>query len=126
MEARQLNTIQKRFKLNNVFAQGEVDPCGARSQYAIVRPCNDALNTGEMIAVIQFQHGPRDVAGSVNGVMDVDLLEMVRDRLSAFQDGKLACPDNAQALIHVEAALLYLNKRVEDRHDRGVFGTVQA
>lgn len=125
METRQLETIQKAHKLNNVFAQGEIGACGERSEYAVVRPCADDKTAGEMIAVIQFQHGPRDQPGSVSGVLDVDLLEIERDRLTAFQDSKLACPENAMALQHVEAALLYLNKRVEDRAERGSLGTMK-
>lgn len=125
MEIRELDTIQKTYKLNNVFAQGEVGACGERSEYAVVRQCADDITAGEMIAIVQFQHGPRDQPGSVSGVLDVDLLEMVRDRLTAFQDSNLACPENMMALQHIEAALLYLNKRVEDRSDRGVLGTDQ-
>ena len=126
MDVRQLNTIQTRNKLNNVFAQGETGACGERSQYAVVRPCDDKGETGEMIAVIQFQHGPRDASGSVAGILNEDALEMVRDRLIAFQDSPLACPCNAMALQHIEAALLYLKQRADDRAERDVLGTLQA
>ncbi len=126
MKARKLNTIQQRNKLNNVFAQGETGPCGERSEYAVVRPCADDETTGEMIAIIQFQHGPRDAAGSVAGILNEDALEMVRDRLIAFQDSALACSENAMALQHIEAALLYLNKRADNRAERGALGTLQA
>ena len=126
MDVRKLNTIQQRNKLNNVFAQGETGACGERSKYAVVRPCADDETNGEMIAIIKFQHGPRDAAGSVAGILNEDALEMVRDRLTAVQDSPLACPHNAMALQHIEAALLYLKQRVDDRAERGVLGTLQA
>ena len=122
---RKLVTIQKRNCLNEVFAVGPVDPAGARSKYHVMRP-DGATNTGEFIAEIQFQQGPRNDPAAFKGVTDTDLLEMVRDRLQAFQDGAYSCRENGQALDHIEAALLYLNKRTEDRADRGVLGTQQA
>jgi hypothetical protein len=125
MDVRKLVTIQRRNKLNNVFAQGETGECGERSEYAVVRPTVADASVGDMIAIIQFQRGPRDLPGSLNGVLDVDLLEMVRDRMTAFQDSKLACPENMMALQHIEAALMYLNKRVEDRAERGSLGTMK-
>lgn len=126
MDVRKLDTIQTRNKLNNVFAQGEPGAGGERSEYAVIRPCADDKSAGELIAIIQFQSGPRDAAGSTPGILNEDALEMVRDRLTAFQDGAYACHENAMALQHVEAALLYLNKCVDDRAERNVLGTMQA
>lgn len=57
------------------------------------------------------------------GVLDTDLLEIVRDRLNDFQNGKFATRENAVALTHIEEALLWMNKRVEDRIERNVLGT---
>ncbi|MEN6339603.1 MAG: ABC transporter ATPase [Clostridiaceae bacterium] len=122
---RKLATIQKRNCLNEVFAVGPVDPAGARSKYHVIRP-DEPHQTGEFISEVQFQQGPRTDPEATTGVTDTDLLEMVRDRLQAFQDGTYSCRENGQALDHIEAALLYLNKRTEDRADRGVLGTQQA
>lgn len=126
MDTRKLNTIQTRNKLNNVFAQGETGSCGERNEYVVIRPCVGDETAGEMIAIIKFQHGARDTAGSTPGILNEDALEMVRDRLIAFQDSAGASHENAMALQHVEAALMYLNRRVEDRAQRGVLGTQQA
>ena len=60
---------------------------------------------------------------SIHGLLDTDLLEIVRDRLQGFQSGEFACRENAIALTHLEECLLWMNKRVEDRAERGVFGT---
>lgn len=57
--------------------------------------------------------------------MDADLLEIVRDRLRDFQAGPYSCRENACALTHIEEALMWLNRRVEDRITRGVLGTEQ-
>ena len=100
--------------------------CGGASHVYIVHPFgDDPRDTGEhdCLTIIQFQNGPRDDENSNSGVVDTDLLEIVRDRLTAFQSGDYACNENANALRHIEEALLWLNKRVEDRAERGVLGT---
>ena len=112
---RTLSTIQKREKLNMVAALDEPGPGGANHSYMITTPNEDV--------VIQFQCGPRKLPGSTHGVIDSDLLEIVRDRLTAFQAGDFASEYNAQALTHVEEALMWLNRRVEDRIERQVLGT---
>lgn len=60
---------------------------------------------------------------SIHGLLDTDLLEIVRDRLQGFQSGEFACRENAIALTHLEECLLWMSKRVEDRAERGVLGT---
>lgn len=111
---RELKTIQTKEKLNNVFRIGEPGPGGAYHDYAVT--------VGERGDVIRFQKGPRKDPEARHGVLDVDLLEIVRDRLTCFQAGEYACSYNQEALEHVEAALHALNQRVEDRIARGVLG----
>lgn len=113
---RELNTIQKREKLNKVFAMDEKGNGGANHHYTIA----DNDNT---YADIQFQNGARKIQSSTHGVIDSDLLEVVRDRLISFQEGDFATEYNAKALEHLELALMYLNRRVEDRIERNVLGT---
>jgi len=60
---------------------------------------------------------------SVHGILDTDLLEIVRHRLSCFQKGEYSTRENAIALTHIEEALLWMNKRVEDRIEKNVLGT---
>lgn len=59
----------------------------------------------------------------MKGVLDGDLLEIVRDRLRAFQSGPYSCRENACALTHIEEALMWLSCRAEDRAARNVLGT---
>lgn len=119
---RQLNTIQKREKLNHVYAADE-KVGNANHQYNIVGTPIDENGMGKFQEIITFQNGARKDPDSIHGVLDSDLLEIVRDRLQGFQSGDFACRENAIALTHVEEALLWLNKRVEDRIERRVLGT---
>lgn len=117
-----ISTIQKRNNLNSVFRVGEAGPGGAHHDYLIVM---NGTGDGDSLAKaveICFQKGPRK-DHSRHGVLDNDLLEIVRDRLKAFQSGEFACHENEMALIHLEEALMWMNRRVEDRAERSVLGT---
>lgn len=117
-----LDTIQKRHNLNEVSRSDEPGAGGACHKYKITRnkyaPFEEVV-----IAEVVFQHGARNEEGNTPGVLDCDLLEIVRDRLRAFQAGEYATRENACALTHIEEALMWMNKRVEDRASRNVLGT---
>jgi len=113
---RELSTIQKREKLNTVYAIDEKGIGGANHAY-------DVHTDNGFVFPIVFQNGPRKMTSSTHGILDTDLLEIVRDRLQGFQSGEYSCRENACALTHIEEALLWMNKRVEDRIARGVLGT---
>ena len=116
-----LSTIQKREKLNDVYAVDEQGNGGANHTYDIKW---DADNNGYISTQrIQMQNGARKLSNSVHGVIDTDLLEIVRHRLQCFQKGDFASRDNAVALTHIEEALMWMNRRVEDRIERSVLGT---
>lgn len=118
--SRELNTIQKHNKLNTVYAVDEPGNGGANHLYAVHYPLND--DSG-LCLEINFQNGARNNPDSLPGVLDTDLLEIVRDRLKGFQRGDFSCRENACALTHIEEALMWLNRRVEDRAERNVLGT---
>lgn len=117
-DVRKLDTIQTKENLNKVFAVDEIGPGNANHEYEI-----RIVEGGCVVGHIQLQKGPRNLDNSVHGVIDSDLLEIVRDRLIGFQAGPYASDYNAQALYHVEEALKALNARVEDRIARNVLGT---
>lgn len=119
-----LSTIQKRDNLNDVYRIGEPGPGGAYHDYGIYAAGDDPRATVGLRAIC-FQKGPRKDPEARHGVLDEDLLEIVRDRLRAFQAGEFSCRENACALTHIEEALMWLNKRKEDRAERGVLGTYQ-
>lgn len=120
---KKLSTIQKREKLNDVFAADEKSNGGANHTYAIHKCGETPTIENEPLAIIQFQNGARKLPYSIHGVLDTDLLEIVRDRLKCFQSGEFACRENACALTHIEEALMWMNRRVEDRIERNVLGT---
>lgn len=119
--SRELNTIQKRGKLNTVRAIDEKGNGNANHVYQI--DLNTVEDGCDMVSYISFQNGARKLEDSIHGVLDTDLLEIVRDRLIGFQSGEFATRDNAIALTHIEEALMWLNRRVEDRIEREVLGT---
>lgn len=120
-----LNTIQKRENLNEVRVLDEKGNDGAHHRYGIyVNGAHDSGKTPDSwYGIIQFQNGARKLPDSIHGILDTDLLEIVRHRLQCFQQGDLATRENAIALTHIEEALLWMNKRVEDRIERNVLGT---
>lgn len=125
---RKLQTIQTRHNLNLVLAVGGNSADGAAHTYEIAedqeQPADPKADWPKAVfARIRFQEGPRDEEGSVRGVLDTDLLEIVRDRLRGFQTGEFATHENAMAIAYIEEALYELNARVEDRAARGVLGT---
>jgi hypothetical protein len=121
---RELNTIQKREKLNMVYAVDEPGNGGANHEYKIFKD-NENLAQTDLLSFVQFQNGPRKDENSLHGILDTDLLEIVRDRLRSFQAGPFASEYNEKALEHVEKALMWMNARVEDRIERNVLGTNQ-
>lgn len=117
---RVLSTIQRRENLNRVFAMDEKGNGNANYKYLVVS------DTGLIQPVetnLYFQNGARKDKNSTHGVLDTDLLEIVRDRLIGFQDGEYSSRYNALALTHIEEALMWMNRRVEDRIERNVLGT---
>lgn len=127
-----LSTIQKRENLNDVYAGGK-GAGGAAHFYVIIKtgtvhPITDETDViqvapDDFLLELHFQEGARKDPNSKHGVLDEDLLEIVRDRLKSFQEGEFATRENACALTHIEEALMWLNKRVEDRIERKVLGT---
>ena len=126
---RELSTIQKREKLNGVYAVDDVGPGGANHHYIICKSeetnWQSGNNTIGLLEDIKFQCGPRKDEDSTHGVIDTDLLEIVRDRLKSFQSGPFSSRENACALTHIEEALMWMNRRVEDRIERNVLGTMK-
>lgn len=145
---RQLDTIQKQENLNTVYAIDEKGNGNANHEYLVFLDDGKRIRDGENVfdssgnlilskdgqpdlnalvfknvELITFQNGARSLKGSTHGVLDTDLLEIVRDRLIGFQSGTFASKYNEEALYHVEKALEFMNERVMERVSRGVLGT---
>lgn len=147
---RKLDTIQKQENLNTVFAVDEKGNGNANhAYYVVLEQCQNSEQNGDhviygsegnvlmsedgnvdiltvvsgKVKTISFQNGARKEEGSTHGVLDSDLLEIVRDRLIGFQSGAFASKYNEEALYHVEKALEFMNERIMERASRGVLGT---
>ena len=120
-----LTPIQKRENLNVVFRVGKPGPGGAYHDYFVYKAEPNPAVAPRILTCIEFQKGPRKDLEARHGVLDSDLLEIVRDRLKAFQNGPYACRENDMALWAVETALMWMNRRVEDRIERQVLGTME-
>lgn len=110
-------TIQREDNLNFVEVDDTPSHGNGRHNYFVRR-----ADSGELLAELRFQDGGRNTEGVRDGLCDEDLLEIVRHRLQCFQKGDFPSREGACALTHIEEALMWLNKRKEDRKYRGVLG----
>lgn len=76
----------------------------------------------EVVASIQFQHGPRNEAGSTPGVTENALLAVILDRLRCFNEGPYRCRENSVGITKVEEAMMWSTHRAMTRHRQGVLG----
>lgn len=70
---------------------------------------------------IQFQHGVVPEV-DVNGTTIREVIQLLINRLTGFQEGDFACEDNAEAIKDLTRAHEWLDAREEDRKRRGVEG----
>ena len=119
---RKVNIGTNRF--TEVFATDDV-AFNANHEY-VIRHFEENENgaSNEIFANIKFQKGPVKENG-VNGCHNEDLIAIVIDRLQCLNQGDFACRENSIAITKLEEALLWLNKRTQDRIARNVEGTSQ-
>lgn len=70
---------------------------------------------------LQFQNGGLKDVGP-NGITDQALLAIVLDRLRGFNDGPFRSRENSVMITKIEEALMWGEKRGNDRSRRGVEG----
>ncbi len=78
---------------------------------------------------IVWQNGPLgrgEDRKEPNGAFVETVISAAIERIKYYQDSKFKCRDNAVALTHLETAVLWLNKRTQDREAREVEGTHSA
>lgn len=112
---------------------------GANHLYLLFIPDSVPLKSGVTVHQhLSFQNGPIAEDG-FNGISNEALLAVLIDRMRGFQghneptqaglhnkpSAPFACRENAIALTHLEAALMWLQKRTRGRLVRGVEGTHQ-
>lgn len=109
-------------KALEVCSMDRPGPGGACHQYEVFS--NDDTDHGRSLMSIHFQEGPVKHNG-VNGLQHEPLIAIIIDRMQAFQAGKYACKENEQAIMRLEEALMWMNKRTSDREKRGVEGRLR-
>lgn len=75
---------------------------------------------------IDWQDGPLGCGPErkePNGAFVENVIDAAIKRIAFYQASKFSCRENAIALTHLETALLWLNKRTQDRQRREVEGT---
>lgn len=117
--------IQREDNLNAVVYDDTAGAGNGRHYYEVVRRSQEKDCPDLLLATIHFQEGARNEPDSKAGVLETDLLEIVRHRLQCFQEGEYRTRENACALTHIEEALMWMNKRIADRKERGVLGTMK-
>ena len=75
--------VQKQDNLNEVYFEDVEGPGGGRHYYQVVRTVDEEEK--QLLCEVQFQNGPRGEESSIPGVVEGDLLEIVRHRLQCFQ-----------------------------------------
>lgn len=120
---RKVNIGTNRF--TEVFATDDV-AFNANHEYIVVATPAEGEEIGldNPYAKVNFQKGPIKENG-VNGCHNEDLIAIVIDRLQCLNQGDFACRENSIAITKLEEALLWLNKRTQDRIARNVEGTSQ-
>ena len=84
-------------------------------------------NKNEKGQVLQFIHkepieeGATELKTVSDGTTNEEVLEALINRMN-FLDGKFPCRENSIVITHLETALLWLEKRTNDRIKRDVEG----
>lgn len=119
--------IQRRDNLNDVYVSNDPEHLhnGVHHSYCVVPKDTEVKEGTVVLTGIYFQKGSRKDPNSTHGVIEADLLEIVRDRLQGHQNTEYRTRENACALTHIEEALMWLAKRSNDRAERGVLGTTE-
>lgn len=70
---------------------------------------------------VTWQEGTVPEVG-VNGCQLEDVLQVALDRLRELNNGQFPCRENALAITKLEEAIMWLEKRTENRRAQGVEG----
>lgn len=106
-----------------VIVRDERDPnAGGASHHYTVYYGDPNLPQSYVAMTLQFQHGPRNVEGSLPGCTEGVVLAILIDRLRAFQAGPYSCRENAIVLTKLEESLMWVKERAHARAARGVLG----
>jgi hypothetical protein len=121
-----MNDVTENFEIiKNSLIDDEntcIERCGDKTHNATNSYRIIYSNSKRALNYIRFQDGPIKENG-VNGARIEDFIGIMIDRLNQFQNSEFRCRENACAITKLEEALMWLNKRTQDRKLRGVEGT---
>lgn len=86
----------------------------------------DGLQDAQGI-VINFVKGDKSNPETYrqDGVITESIIQLAKEFMETVNVGDLACRENAMVITKLDEALMWINKRAEDRKLRGVQGTYQ-
>lgn len=103
-----------------ITSTDDIGPGGAHHAYEI-----RLKDTGDVVASIQFQCGPRGDATSKPGATTGAVIALLLDHLRAFQAGGFPSRETSLVITKLEEAMHWVQHRTRDRQRRGVLGTMQ-
>lgn len=78
----------------------------------------------QFIEKVPVSEGSTELKTLYNGTTNEELIEVLKDRLT-YLNNKFPCEENEKAYAHLDDALAWLNKRTENRKNRGVEGKAE-
>ncbi|MFW6007696.1 MAG: ABC transporter ATPase [archaeon] len=100
-----------------IYSVGEKEN-GVSYNYVIKKLNND----GDVKGYQEIHFERNDDHVDIDGIHNEDLLKVVLDRLYSYQNGDLSSKQVDITITKLEEALMWMNKRTEDRIKRGVKG----
>ena len=117
-----MRTVNIGTKLCTTVSATDEKEFGANHEYDIALTQENPQEIVPVLCKIKFQKGPVKEHGR-NGIHNEDLIAIVIDRLQNLNSGNFKCRENSLAITRLEEALMWLNKRTQNRRERGVEGT---
>lgn len=82
---------------------------------------NGPAQTLQFIEKVPTAEGSKELRTVNDGTTNEEVLRVLINRLQ-FLNGKFPCRENAIVITKLEESLMWLEKRTQDRHARGVEG----
>jgi len=118
LHSHKVNGLNEALRIEVLDEPGQGSAC---HRYRVTVQNGTEVSNG-VCCDIEFQNGPIQEVG-INGISNEALLAVLEDRLLGFQSGNYSCRENALALTNIQQAMMWLQKRTNDRMKRGVEGT---
>ena len=125
IETHKVNPCNDKLTIEVLDEPGVGNAChhyGVSGFHTKGNPSADSSCDDDTMYHLLFQNGPICEVGT-NGITQEALLAILIDRLEGFQSGEYACDENAQAIVKLREAAMWLHSRTKRRMALGVEGT---